>query len=346
MMYDANKLDAVLKVAKPKASGFQPFDTAVANDSKPLATVSDIEAAVMTHPTQDNVALIFRERMRGKMLYAHSHTCWYEWDGTRWKKEQTDKAFDFARSIARQVNREGKASISSASFCSGVEAFCRADRALSVTGNEFDGDNYLLNTPAGTLDLRHNEMRPHDPGDLITNCTAVAPSDIGGEVFRKFIREITLDDDELINYLQVALGACLSGALEDHWMMFWTGEGRNGKNTLGDLVAYILNDYARKIPSSTLMSKQHQEHPTEIANLRGVRLATASEVSDGDYWHEARINEVTGDAILSGRFMRGDLFEFKRTHKHLVYGNHRPQLRTMTAALKSRIKIVPFKGPR
>jgi putative DNA primase/helicase len=40
--------------------------------------------------------------------------------------------------------------------------------------------------------------------------------------------------------------------------------------------------------------------------------------------------------------MRGDLFTFQRTHKHLIYGNHRPQLRNVSNAVKSRIKIVPF----
>jgi len=42
--------------------------------------------------------------------------------------------------------------------------------------------------------------------------------------------------------------------------------------------------------------------------------------------------------------MRGDLFTFQRTHKHLIYGNHRPQLRTVGNAITSRIKIVPFKA--
>ena len=51
---------------------------------------------------------------------------------------------------------------------------------------------------------------------------------------------------------------------------------------------------------------------------------------------------MTGDQTLTGRFMRGNFFEFKRTHKHLIYGNHRPQLRNVTDALKKRIKIIPF----
>lgn len=298
--------------------------------------------ALLHHPTQDNVALVFTRMHAGRLLYAHSFGCWFEWDGTRWKREKTNKAFDFSRELARKVNREGKASIASASFCNGVEAFARADRAFAVIGTEFDHDNYLLNTPGGTFDLKTNTLHPHDPEDQITYCTAVTPNIKGGARFMQFMREVTGGDDELVHFIKVSLGACLSGAVESHWLLFWTGSGRNGKNTLGDLVMFVLGDYARKIPASTLMAKSYEGHPTELASLKGIRLATSSEVSDGDHWHEARINELTGDTTISARYMRGDFFEFPRTHKHLIYGNHRPQLRSVTPAIKARIKIVPF----
>ena len=104
-----------------------------------------------------------------------------------------------------------------------------------------------------------------------------------------------------------------------------------------------MGDYARTIRTSTLMSKTHQSHPEELANLQGIRMAISSEVNDGDHWDESRIKQLTGDATISARPMYGDSFTFRRTHKHLVYGNSRPQLRSTDAAIRSRIKIVPFK---
>ncbi len=303
-----------------------------------------VEMSLLQLGTQDSVAQIFARQMAGKMLFNHTRKTWLEWDGTRWQVERTEKAFDFARDLARTVNYEGKSSLGSSSFCAGVEQFAQSDRALAVEGTEFDRDNYLLNTPGGTFDLRTNTLRQHDPVDRLTMCTAVTPSHEGGAAFDKFMDEITIGDRALAEFLQVSLGACLSGAVESHWMLFWIGQGRNGKNTLGDLVQDAMGDYARKVPTSTLMAKTHEGHPTEIANLQGIRLALSSEINDGEYWHEARINEVTGDGTLSARFMRGDLFTFQRTHKHLIYGNHRPQLRTVGNAITSRIKIVPFKA--
>lgn len=294
--------------------------------------------------TQDSVALMFAREYEGKLLFNRARKAWYEWDGARWQLEGTGKALDFARSLARSVNVEGKSSMGSAGFCAGVEALAQADRAFAIKGEDFDKDNYLLNTPGGTLDLHTGAVGPHDPEDRITMCTGATPSVEGGAVFEKFLDEITQGDRELAEFLQVSLGACLSGAVESHWMLFWIGHGRNGKNTLGDLVMDAMGDYARKVPTSTLMAKAHEGHPTEIANLQGVRLAVSSEISDGEHWHEARINELTGDATLSARWMRGDHFTFQRTHKHLIFGNHRPQLRTVGDAIKSRLKIVPFKA--
>ncbi|MGB6686838.1 MAG: phage/plasmid primase, P4 family [Terracidiphilus sp.] len=308
----------------------------------PEAALTGVETSLLQLGTQDSVAQIFASQMKGKMLYNHSRDKWLEWDGNRWQIEGTRKALNFARDLARSVNYEGKSSLGSTAFCAGVEQFAKADPVLSATGGEFDHDNYLLNTPHGTLDLRTGGLRKPNPEDRITLCTSVAPSIDGGAAFERFLAQITQGDRELSEFLQVSLGACLSGAVEAHWMLFWIGSGRNGKNTLGDLVLDAMGDYARKVLASTLMTKPQEGHPTEIANLQGIRLAVSSEINDGEHWNEARINEVTGDATLSARFMRGDFFTFKRTHKHLIYGNHRPQLRNVSNAVKSRIQIVPF----
>lgn len=305
-------------------------------------TLTPVERALANNGTQDAVALIFTQRMRGKMLYDRTRCNWLEYDGARWKVDRLGRAHNLIRDIARELNRDNKASMGAASFCDGVERFLQSAPEFARTADQFDRDNYLLNTPVGTFELLTCKMRPHDPFDMLTLCTDVAPDPRGGEVFLKFMKEITAGDFDLLQFHQVSLGACLSGAVEGHWMLFWIGAGRNGKNTLGDLVQDAMGDYARKIPSSTLMAKSYESHPTEIANLQGLRLATSSEINDGDHWDEARINEITGDTTLSARFMRGDFFTFPRTHKHLIYGNYKPQLRSVSDGIRSRIKIVPF----
>jgi P4 family phage/plasmid primase-like protien len=145
-------------------------------------------------------------------------------------------------------------------------------------------------------------------------------------------------------YHQRSLGACLSGALQDNFLLFWFGTGQNGKNTLGELIGWILGHYSKVIPMETLTAAKGQQHPTILANLRGIRLAVSSEISEGSHWDEARVKALTGDREISAHFMHQDFFEFPRTHKHLVYGNHRPMLRVVDPAMQARLHIVPFKA--
>jgi putative DNA primase/helicase len=304
---------------------------------------SDVELVLLQNPTQDACALAVKHRYKGQFHYIYSQNLWVYWNGKYWEASRTKIVSHYIRELVRFANTLGKPSLSSATFTAGVEAFCKTDPDFALTGDELDSNNYLLNTPGGTCDLRTGLMRPHDQSDLITKMTMVAPTKAGGERFKRFMEEITGNDPELIHFLQVLLGSLLSGAIESHFLILWIGEGRNGKNTLGDLIMWILGAYARKIPSNTLMASKHERHPTELASLLGIRLAISSEISDGAYWNESRINELTGDATISARFMQGNFFEFPRTHKHLIYGNHRPQLRSVTDALKSRMVIVPFR---
>jgi putative DNA primase/helicase len=103
-----------------------------------------------------------------------------------------------------------------------------------------------------------------------------------------------------------------------------------------------MGDYALKVPSSVLMMQRGERHPTEVAQLCGVRLAVANEVSEGEHWDEARVKELTGDMKLTARFMRQDFFQFDATHKFLIAANHRPQVRTMDHAMRRRLLLVPF----
>lgn len=294
--------------------------------------------------TEDSIALAFAERHRGQYAYLHGIGAWHKWCGTHWRLDVTGKLFEDIRTLARDYNKENKVSMGRHSFTKGVEGHLRSDPIYARDARDFDADSFLLNCPDGTWNLRSGRRRNHDPEDRISMITAASPSMNGGERFLQFLEEIALGDQDLIDFLQRALGSCLSGAIAEHWLMFWIGTGRNGKNTLGDLVAKIMGDYATNIPSSALMAQRNQQHPTELMELKGKRLVTSSEVEEGAHWAESRIKELTGDEFLKGRYMRQDFIKFQRVHKHLIYGNHRPALRNVDQAIKSRFRIVPFKA--
>jgi putative DNA primase/helicase len=138
------------------------------------------------------------------------------------------------------------------------------------------------------------------------------------------------------------LGYCLTGSNREQKLFFFHGKGSNGKSTLLDLVEWLMGDYSLKLPASVLMQTKLSSHPTELAQLQGRRLASSSEIEDGQYWAESRIKELTGDEMLSARFMRQDFFQFRQTQKHVICGNYRPRLKGGDSAMQRRMVLVPF----
>lgn len=298
-----------------------------------------VERALIHQGTEHAVALAFVERYEDQLKYDHHTGAWLKWTGEYWSIDGTALVSHYCRELAASINEK---TAQRSTFARGVEAFCKADPVFATTSTAFDLDNYLFNCPDGTYDLRTGLRKQHDPDDLISNIAGCSPGTGHGIRFKTFLEEVTCGDGALEKFLQISLGSCLSGAIESHWLQFWIGNGRNGKNTLGDAVMRVMGTYARKIPSGALMKSKYDGHPTEIANLKGCRLAVASEVDAGAFWSESRVNELTGDATLSARYMRGNFFEFKRTFKFLIYGNHRPRLNSVTPAIQSRLKMVRF----
>jgi hypothetical protein len=55
--------------------------------------------------SEDGVALAFADRYGRELRFCHGPNRWYRWDGTCWKREQTQLAFDWIRNLARQIKR-------------------------------------------------------------------------------------------------------------------------------------------------------------------------------------------------------------------------------------------------
>jgi P4 family phage/plasmid primase-like protien len=137
-------------------------------------------------------------------------------------------------------------------------------------------------------------------------------------------------------------GYWVTGSVVEHAFFFVYGGGGNGKSTFVETIAGIMGDYATTIGSEMLMVSHNDRHPTEVAQLRGKRLAVASEIEQGKSWAEAKIKALTGGDTVQARFMRQDFFTFNPTFKLVVYGNHKPSLRNVDAAIQRRMHLVPF----
>ena len=211
--------------------------------------------------SDDALALEFTARHRDELRYVAKWGAWLHWDGMRWKFEETFRAFDLARAVARDFanacrDPSQKPKIASAGKVAAICTLARADRAHAATADIWDSDEWALNTPGGIVDLRTGDILAHDPSRHLTKITAVAPGDACPR-WRKFLREITGGDAELEGFLQRIAGYSLSSSTREHALFFLYGTGGNGKgvflNTLTSISA-TMPPSRRWKPSSPLMA--------------------------------------------------------------------------------------------
>jgi putative DNA primase/helicase len=296
--------------------------------------------------TQDGVAQVFARRYADKLRFCHDTGKWYEWTGTHWQVDKKALAFQFVRELGRECSGHSNAAelkeVRKVSFAGGVEKFARCDPVFAVTSETWDGDPFLLGTPACTVDLRTGKLREPDPCDGITKVTAVAPADTADcPRFLQFMDE-TFGDPDQIRFMQQWGGYSLTGETSEHALLFGFGNGKNGKSVWLNTLTGILNDYATHAAMDTFVASHQNRHPTELAMLRGARLVAASETEEGRAWAESRIKQLTGGDPITARFMQKDFFTFKPNFKLTIIGNHKPVLRNVDDAAKRRFNLVPF----
>jgi putative DNA primase/helicase len=298
-------------------------------------------------PSEDAMALAFVARYGREYRYVAPWHRWIRWQGKRWVPDSTGHVFALIRSMVREVvgGTRHERRIATAAYITGVERLARYDQSIVVVPADLDADPWLLNTQAGIVDLRTAVVSPHDSAALMTRLTAAAPElDQGAELWSRFLADITQGDAELAAYLQRLAGYCATGMTSEDILPYFFGVGSNGKSSFAEALTAALGDYALVFAPEVLMEAKGERHPTELAQFQGVRLALCSEPSSSATWNDSRVKSLTGDATISARFMRGDNFTFRRTHKTIVIGNHMPRLNAVTHAIRRRIQMVPFRA--
>jgi putative DNA primase/helicase len=222
-----------------------------------------------------------------------------------------------------------------------VAGLVRSNGDLAATVEQWDKDPMLLGGKM-TIDLRDGRRRMPQPADYIIKHAACAPSYDPPMLWLQCLDTWTDGDASLQSYLQRMCGYILTGSVKEEVFFFFYGLGKNGKTKFAETIKGIMGDYAGTMGSEVLMASQHDRHPTEIARLRGLRLAVASEIEQGKAWAESKIKSLTGGDRLQARFMRENFFEFDPTFKLLVIGNNKPSLSNVDEAIKRRLHLIPF----
>ena len=296
--------------------------------------------------TEDGLASAFTHRHGENWRYCALWGRWLVWTGARWNTDQVLYVVHLAREICRVASLYAdqprlKSKLASASTITSVEKIARSDPRHASTADEWDADVWALNTPGGLVDLRTGRLQLHRREDRMTKMTTATPQ---GKcpTWRSFLVDITGSDADLMTYLQIMAGYCLSGVTREHALFFLYGTGANGKSVFVNVLTTILGDYAANAPMETFMESRNDRHPTDLAGLRGARFVSSIETEQGRRWNESKVKAITGGDKISARFMRQDFFEYVPQFKLVIAGNHKPSIRNVDEAMKRRLHLIPF----
>ena len=216
--------------------------------------------------------------------------------------------------------------------------------ALKVSCEDWDTDPFLLGVPNGVVDLRTGVLRDGRPDDRITMVTrTLFGPNATCTLWDETVSQIFDGDTSLVGYLQRALGYSLTGNCREECLFFNWGQGRNGKGTIMNTVAWVLGDYADDVPFSTLELHPYRNAATnDLRKLFRKRYVTASESGETTRLNEARIKALTGRDPVTARFLHQEFVTFEPDAKFWLATNDRPEVRDTSEGFWSRIHLIPY----
>ena len=207
-----------------------------------------------------------------------------------------------------------------------------------------DADEFLLNTPSYTYDLRNGMegRRDHQATDFITKCTSVDPGSEGRDIWEQAVQEFFTGDTALINYAQEISGLMAIGKVYVEALVIAYGEGRNGKSTYWNSLARVLGSYCGGISAEALTAGCKRNVRPEMAELRGKRMIIAAEMEEGVRLSTSILKQLCSTDEVSGEKKYKDPFTFVPTHTLVLYTNHLPRVGASDEGTWRRLIVMPF----
>jgi P4 family phage/plasmid primase-like protien len=347
----------------PSETVFQPTTT-TATERAPLRSVPDPDtggddtAHIHFSYTDLGNARRLVSTYGDDLRYSPQLKCWYSWTGKAWAEDVTGDVHRRAKAIVDSMvteiatlqNSDDKKALKkhwdksqSAGSLRAIVSVAETEPSVPIRIDQLDADPYLFNAANGTINLSAGTFGPHQRDHLITK---VAPVDYDPTAtcptWEWFVRWAMQDDEQMIGFVQRAVGYSLTGETSEQVLFFLNGGGENGKSTFLNTIQAILGDYAISAEPELLLAADNEKHPTGMADIVGRRFIVAQELDEGRRLAEATVKRLTGGERLRARRMHQDFFEFDVHGKFWIAANHRPNIRGTDHAIWRRLRLIPF----
>ena len=215
---------------------------------------------------------------------------------------------------------------------------------LEVEQRNLDADEFMLNTPTLTYDLRQGTKFPmeHRPEHFITKQTTVDPSSDGADIWASALDTFFLKDTDLIDYVQRMVGLSAIGKVYVEALIIAYGEGRNGKSTFWNVIARVLGTYSGNISADMLTVGCRRNVKPELAEAKGKRMLIAAELEEGMRLNTANVKQLCSTDEIYAEKKYKDPFSYTPTHTLVLYTNHLPKVGAIDKGTWRRLIVIPF----
>ena len=225
-----------------------------------------------------------------------------------------------------------------------ISALQAAKPMLEIKVSDLDKDEFLLNTPGVTYDLRKGMAGGRAPqaSDHITKQTSVSPGDMGKQIWIDALNTFFHNNRKLIDYVQQIVGLAAIGKVYLEAIIIAYGGGCNGKSTFWNSISRVLGSYSGSISADTLTVGCRRNVKPEMAELKGRRLIIASELEEGMRLNTSIVKQLSSTDEIEAEKKYKDPFRFEPSHTLVLYTNHLPRVGANDDGTWRRLVVIPF----
>lgn len=327
-----------------------------------FADESNVLAHLDTDYTEQGNAVALADQVRDVLRWQPS-LGWCFWDGAVWVKDTEPMAMYLAMQFNDQLIADAQRALQLAANDDEKKAagkqmqWAKSSRMANRTintmkflksmlveadPNKFDADPWILNTPGGIVDLKTGATERHDSSYMCTKMTSVTPAAGKAPKWQDFLRLVTCDDQEYIDYLQMLAGTACVGKVYEEGLIIAYGNGSNGKSTFFQVWQRVLGSYAGTVRNEVLLGNRNGTEVVGQAALKGLRLVITSELEEGQSLSASLLKRLTSRDEISARQLYHEPITFFPSHTTVLHTNYLPKLRSCDGGTKRRLTGAPF----
>lgn len=283
---------------------------------------------------------------------------WLRNKGTHWESRGAEAALDLGIPKVLKARRAAAARNGTSKM---TEAIIRASKPsatnvrncktlvkpmLTMDISEFDKSPDELNCVNGVLDLRSGTLTSHNSNKKFTYCLPVEYDPKADQsAWTSWLLEATGGRQEVVDYLQEALGYSITGQTREEAIFYIWGPTRGGKGIFTETLLHLLGlgVLAVEVGMESFLEKKHSsDEAYMLAYLRSTRFVAASESKTGHWLDAAKIKRWTGGNLVTCRQIYGKPFSYIPQFKIWLTSNFPPRMNVDDIAAWERLRVMSF----